>query len=366
MFRCILIPETREVISMGHRCFCLRPVAWLALWAGLTLLSGSGRAELSYEEMSRIMGSFEECRVLLSALELDIFTAVGKGATAPQVAQKLRANPRSTETFLNSLAAMGALTKREGVFRNTAVTARYFDDASPESRRLPTLHTADMWKAWSNLTESVRAGTGAGYEEMSDRDNRWTNAFIAAMHHGAMGQAASVVRAVGVKGVSRLLDIGGGSGAYSIAFAQANPALRAEVLDLPKVVPIARKYIEEAGLSDRITTRIGDLRKDDFGRDYDLLFLSAICHMLSPDENRDLLRRCHRALKPGGRVVIRDFVLGPDKTTPKWAALFALNMLVATQGGGCYSEEEYTSWLRAAGFEVKVLEPSSMIAGIRR
>jgi predicted O-methyltransferase YrrM len=148
-----------------------------------------------------------------------------------------------------------------------------------------------------------------------------------------------------------MLDVGGGSGAYSIAFAQANPALRADILDLAAVEPIARRHIEEAGAGDRVHVRGGDLRSGRLGEGYDLVFLSAICHMLDEAGNLDLLRRCREALAPGGRVVIQDFILEPDKTAPRFAALFALNMLVGTPGGSAYSEPEYTAWLGEAGFQ---------------
>jgi ubiquinone/menaquinone biosynthesis C-methylase UbiE len=147
-----------------------------------------------------------------------------------------------------------------------------------------------------------------------------------------------------------MLDVGGGSGAYAIAFAQANPQLRAEVFDQPAVLAIAQRHIREAGLEDRISTRVGDLRTDEFGGGYDLVLLSAICHMLSEEENRNLLARVYRALAPGGRVAIQDFLLRADKTGPRAAALFSLNMLVNTRGGASYSEDEYTRWLREAGF----------------
>ena len=330
------------------------------------ILGVATAAQASYDDLMEKLHSFQESRVLLTAIELDIFTAVGQGATSTQVAERIHANQRSTETFLNALVAMGALNKKDEEFHNTPTTLRYLVEGSPDSERLSLLHTAHMWKAWNTLTGSVRNGTAIGYQEMADRDDEWTTAFITAMHHGALEQAGLVVKTVGVAGVLRLLDVGGGSGAYSIAFAQANPKLRAEVLDLPKVVPIAQKYIDEAGVADRVTTRVGDLRRDTFGKDYNLIFLSAICHMLSPEENKDLFRRCYGALAPRGRIVIRDFFLEPDKTAPKWVALFALNMLVGTQGGGCYTREEYTDWLRKAGCqEVELLDPSSIIAGRR-
>lgn len=153
--------------------------------------------QASYDELMGKLHGFQESRVLLTAIELDIFTAVGQGATPAQVAVRLRTNQRSTSTFLNALTAMGTLTKNNGVFHNTPVTARYFVEGSPDNQRLPLLHTVHMWTAWNNLTQSVRAGTAAGYQEMADRDEEWTRAFITAMHRGALEQAAAVVQTVG-------------------------------------------------------------------------------------------------------------------------------------------------------------------------
>lgn len=313
--------------------------------------SSAASSTASYSELTRALRDFQESRALLTAIELDIFTAVGQGATAAQVSAKLETDRRATETFLNAIVAMGALTKNAGVYYNTPVTARYFVEGSPDNARPALMHTVHLWPAWSTLTECVRAGTAVGYRTTAEHEKEWTHHFIAAMHRGGLARAAALVKAVGAEGVSRLLDVGGGSGVYSIAFAQAQPGLHAEVLDLPAVVLIAQRHIDEAGLSDRIITRVGDLRTDEFGKGYDLVLLSAICHMLSPEENRDLFRRCYRALASGGRVVIRDFILEPDKTAPRSAALFALNMLVATEGGSTYSQQEYTAWLEQAGFQ---------------
>jgi predicted O-methyltransferase YrrM len=189
------------------------------------------------------------------------------------------------------------------------------------------------------------------------------------MHRNASDRAAAVVAAVGGEGVRRLLDVGGGSGAYSIAFARAYPELRAEVFDLATVTPIARRHIAAAGVEDRVTTRVGDLRAGGLGQGYDLVFVSAICHMLSPAENQDLLKRCFEALAPGGRAVVQDFVLDASKTAPKNGALFALNMLVGTKAGASYSEPEYSEWLETAGFRpvrcVRMPGPTALMVGAK-
>jgi (2Fe-2S) ferredoxin/2-polyprenyl-3-methyl-5-hydroxy-6-metoxy-1,4-benzoquinol methylase len=321
------------------------------------------------DELNRTLRGFQESRVALSAVELDLFTAVGSGATVEEVAAKIGSDARATEMLLNALVAMGWLTKQGGVFSNSPSSARYFVAGSRDDSRAATLHLAHLWRTWSTLTECVRAGTSVLHQEMAERGEDWTCAFIAAMHRNARARAPLVVGAVDTEGVSRMLDVGGGSGAYSIAFASANEKLEVDLLDLAEVLPITQGHINSAGLAGRVRTRPGDLRVDKLGEGYDLVLASAICHMLGVDENRDLLKRCFEALTPKGRLVIQDFILEPDRTAPKWAALFALNMLVGTQAGSTYTEAEYAGWLREAGFgevrHVRLPGPSSLIIGAR-
>jgi len=298
------------------------------------------------EELLDRINAFRESRLLLTAIELDVFTAVGDGASAAEVASRCRTDARATEMLLNALVAVGMLTKREGVFHNTGASSRLRGDA-PGDLRTALMHLANLWKRWSLLTECVQKGTAVGLRRRTRAD---TEAFIAMMDYNARTRAPLVVEAIGLEGVRRVLDLGGGSGAYAIAFAQAAPGVEVELLDLAPVLRIARRHIERAGVADRVKTRVGDLRQESYGSGYELVFISAICHMLDPDENKKMLRKSYAALRAGGRVVIQDFILEADKTAPPHAALFALNMLVNTRGGSSYSEPEYRAWLEEAGF----------------
>jgi (2Fe-2S) ferredoxin/precorrin-6B methylase 2 len=321
------------------------------------------------DDLNATLRGYMESRVLLTALELDVFSAVGNGATAEGVAHKIAAPTRATEMLLNALVAMGMLTKRQGIFGNTATTERFFAEGSKDNARPGLIHTANIWHRWSNLTECVRTGTAVGHQEMADRDDNWTEPFIAAMHRNASERAPLVVKAVGTTREERLLDVGGGSAAYSIAFALANEKLHATVIDLPTVLPIAQRHIDAAGVEGRVVTRAGDLRHDALGNGFTMVLVSAICHMLSPEENLDLFRRCLEALEPGGRLIMQDFILEADKTAPKQAALFALNMLVGTPAGSTYSYHEYRAWMESAGFkevrEIRLPGPSSLMVGIK-
>jgi len=304
----------------------------------------------SLEDLMNRIRAFQESRALLTAIELDLFSAVGQGATAVEAANRLGTDERATEMLMNALAALGMLEKKNGVFRNTPLAAQYLTEGSGDNVRLAMMHTAYLWHRWSTLTDCVRSGTSQERASGADRDRHWTEAFIAAMDRNVKERAPLVIKAVDTGGVRRMLDIGGGSGGYSIAFAKASPALQAEVFDLPAVLPLTEQYIERSGLSERIKTRAGDLLYDEFGHDYDLIFVSAICHMLGQAENQDVFRRCFSALPVGGRIVVQDFILESDKTAPRQAALFTLNWLVVTRNGNNYSADEYSAWLGQAGF----------------
>jgi (2Fe-2S) ferredoxin/2-polyprenyl-3-methyl-5-hydroxy-6-metoxy-1,4-benzoquinol methylase len=321
------------------------------------------------DDLTQRIRGFQESRVLLTAIELDVFSAVQSGGTVNEVSGKLETNARATEMLLNVLVSMGLLSKENGIFRNTPVSARYFVSGSPDDARAAFMHTVHLWDRWSTLSECVRRGTAVDSRETSERGDRWTTAFIAAMHRNAIERAPEVVQSVGAEGIARMLDVGGGSGAYSIAFARANDGLHAEILDVPAVVQIAQSYVEQAGLSARIKTRVGDLRTDSFGKGFDLVFVSAICHMLSFEENEDLIGRCYKAIAPNGRLVVQEFFLEKDKTSPLMAALFSLNMLVGTKAGSSYSIEECAGWLKRAGFQdmrhIRLPGPTGLMTGTK-
>ncbi|MFB3815536.1 MAG: methyltransferase [Terriglobales bacterium] len=327
-------------------------------------MSKSSKTAPVPEALNQLVRGFMSSRAVLTAIELDIFTAVGQGARAAEVAGRTGADARAAEMLLNALASLGLLEKREGVFHNTPLTTQFLTEGSPDNARPGLMHTVNLWTRWSTLTACVRRG--AAVATGGARDEAQTRAFIAAMDRNASELAPQTARAVG-DGVRRMLDLGGGSGAYSIAFAKANPELRAEILDLPEVLALTNEYIAAAGVADRVTTRAGDMLTDDFGEGYDLVLLAAICHMFSPDQNRSLFKRAYQALAPGGKLMVRDFILEPDKTAPEFAALFSLNMLVNTPAGASYSEEEYTAWMREAGFaevqRVRMQGPSDLIVG---
>jgi len=331
------------------------------------MVAARDRAGTLPDHLDQMIRAYWPSRCLLTALELDIFTAVGDGGNAQQIGTKVRASARGVSMLLDALVSLGLLSKSGGNYKNTPESARFFTQGSKDNHRNGLLHIANIWHNWSTLTDAVRRGAHVAADR--GRDPETTRDFIAAMQRNSKDRAPLVVKALGTTGVKRVLDLGGGSGAYSIAWAKASPEVQCEILDVPEVVSLTTEYVRQAGVSGQVKVGAGDMLEGDLGSGYDLIMLNAICHMFSPEQNRAIFRRAHKALAPKGRLVVQDFILNPDKTGPQHAALFSLNMLVNTEAGASYSEPEYVEWIKASGFtEVSRIElpgPSALIVGVR-
>ena len=316
--------------------------------------------------------AFMESRVLLTAVELDIFTPLAHRAmTAEELAGALGADLRGTTTLLDAVTAIGLLEKEDGRYRCASDAAELLSRDSARSVVPMLRHSVALWRRWSELTEVVRRGTPAPRPAEPEQREEDRAAFIGAMHTVASRMAAEVVAAIGAGNATRLLDIGGASGTYTQAFLEASPALEATLFDLPPVIEMARRRLSTTGVIERVHFVTGDFYQDELPPGHDLALLSAIIHQNSAEQNVELYRKVFRALEPGGRLVIRDHVMNDDHTRPRRGAIFAINMLVGTAGGGTYSFKEIQAGLEAAGFEaVRLLqadEPmSGLVEGFRR
>lgn len=318
------------------------------------------------QQFRELVYGFQQSRIILTAYELDIFSVIGqKPKTSKHIAETLETHARATDRLLNALVAIGLLHKQDGLFSNTAFSAKYLDKNSAEYL-YGYFHTLNMWNTWTGLTDVVKTGKCRPRKEKNAP--HWTRNFIAAMHERAQMQAETVVEKIPVDHPGKLLDIGGGSGAYSFAFLRQQKAVTATIFDLPEVLEQTKDYAEASGMSSRIHYIPGNYHRDPFGEGYDLIFLSAVIHINSPEENQQLILKCAKALNPGGQVVVQDHVMSPERTSPLAGAFFALNMLVATEGGDTYTEEEIRGWMQKAGlggFQMIPTLNNAMIIGTK-
>ncbi len=306
----------------------------------------------SPDELMKMVTAFRHSRVVLTAFELGIFTVVAEDKkTSVRVSRAVGADPRGTDRLMNALCALGLIQKKGGFFSNTPFSSRYLVKGKPDYLA-GLAHTANLWDRWGTLTKAVRRGgmvLGRQRRGSKAAEKKRTQGFIAAMHQRGSSQAGTTIKLLDLSTVRKTLDIGAGSGVYSIALVRAKNDIEATVFDLPEVIPLTRSYIKKSGLTSRFIFREGDFDKDRLGSGYDLVLLSAVIHMNSPAENMALFKKCAGALNPGGQLVIQDFVMSADRTSPSMGAIFAMNMLIATEAGDTFTESEIRGWMKKAG-----------------
>ena len=222
------------------------------------------------------------------------------------------------------------------------------------------LHNATLWERWGQLSRTV-----GGPKAAQNAANKSLRSFIGAMHVIARPLAARIVSIIKPGNARKLLDIGGASGTYTIAFLRQAPQLKATLFDRLPVVEMAREVIASAGMTNRVTLVEGDFYQDPLPSGHDLAFVSAIIHQNTQAENVSLFRKVFDALEPGGRIVVRDHVLNVDRTQPKAGAIFAVNMLAGGGGGNSYTLDEINDAMAHAGFtKIQLIHPDERMDGL--
>jgi SAM-dependent methyltransferase len=304
---------------------------------------------LSPRPIMDLATAFQRSRVLLTAWELGVFTVLAEEPrTSDDVAAAIGTNARAMDRLMNALCALGLLEKRAGEFTNSALAGRFLVKGRPDYAA-GLGHTNHLWTTWSSLTDAVRTGAAKPRPTIGKRDDDWLRPFIAAMHWRASRSAPAVIGLLDLAGVSRVLDVGGGSGAFAMAFVRAQTGISAVVFDLPAVAPLSRSYIQTEGFTAQIEVVAGDYLIDELPGGFDLAFLSAVVHSNSAPQNERLIGKVAGALRKGGQVVVQDWLMSEDRTSPVAGALFALNMLVGTEAGDTFTEAEVRGWMRQAG-----------------
>jgi acetylserotonin N-methyltransferase len=204
--------------------------------------------------------------------------------------------------------------------------------AGPEGTPLVSsdAHAADDWAAGTVSLQRARQ-------------------VAARMHAHSQATAVGVARRYDFSGVQRLLDIGGGSGCFMVATAQAHPHLRCTVLDLPAMCEVASSYIEAGGVTDRVDTCAVDMFRQPWPRGYDALFFSNVWHDWNLRTCQWLAARAFEALPSGGRILLHEMLLDDDGAGPLTAASFSMMMLLMTQGQQ-FTAGELKNILAGAGF----------------
>lgn len=304
--------------------------------------------------------AFYESAALFAASDLGIFKALAElgPADLETLAAACGLDLRGGRLLLDACAALGLLEKEAGRYKNSPEAALFLVPGSPADLSGAIRYNRDVYAAWGRLKEMAVSGRPVEKPEVHlGEDRERTRTFVLAMHGRALGIGRAVVPRLDLAGRRRVLDVGGGPGTYSVLIAEAHPGLECVVLDLPPVAAIAEEIVAGAGLGGRVRTLPGDYHATPFPDGFDAVLFFGVLHQEKPEAIRDLLRRAHGALAPGGLVYVLDMMTDASRTRPKFSALFGLNMALTTENGWVFSDEDLRGWLTEAGFRDPVVRP---------
>jgi len=319
--------------------------------------------------MEDITGAWR-ARALVAAVDLDVFGKIAAGKrTVKDIAEGVGASPRGMASLLDALTAIGYLRKAGSRYNLQPVSAAFLVPGGKAYVGALAQALSLTWDNWKNLTEAVRTGHPAETVNVAEKGKEFFPKLVASIFPGNFEASTAAVSRFPEKErrkIHKILDVAAGSGAWSLAFARAISEARVTTVDFPEMTPITRSFAQKFGVAARYNFLEGDLRQTDFGRDtYDLVILGHIIHSEGQKHGKKLLRKSYAALRPGGKLLIGEYVPNDARTGPAMPVLFGLNMLLQTEEGNIFTLREYRAWLKTAGFRkvatVPVPPPSTVI-----
>ena len=293
---------------------------------------------------------------LTAAVELDVFTAIGAGAaTIAALAERTHAAPRGLRALLDHLVMDGFLTHDGDRYGLTATAAAFLDRASPGylGSGITFVASPMIVDGFVRLTDAVRRGGSAVPDggALAPEHPVWVE-FARAMAPVAGVTAVLLANHLDAEHAPawKILDVAAGHGLYGITLARWNPKATVVALDWRNVLAVAEEHARAAGVQARFRTLPGSAFDVAWGDGYDLVLLPNFLHHFDVPTCERILAKAHAALRPGGRVVIVEFVPDPDRSGPPDAVRFALLMLAGTAGGDAYTFPELRAMLAHTGF----------------
>ena len=307
--------------------------------------------------------------ILGAAVRHGLFTALEDNPdTAVGVAKKAGISTRGAQALLDGLTGLGILTLSGGKYQNTSEASVFLVKGRPSYLGAMAEVFLDDFGTWQKLPEAAKTGLPTASDTTDVADNPFWNVLVTAIAPLSFPVAQMMAERLDLATAGRIswLDVGGGSGVWSAAWLGANKQAIGYQLDWRNVNAIGREFVARFGVADRFKTIDGDFHTTDFGAaKYDFAIYSHIAHQEAPSDNVAIFRKLRKALKPGGALIVNDFVLNDDRTGHPFAMMFASQMLVATKEGFTYRQSDYRTWLSEAGFAsleiVPTLTPATVI-----
>jgi SAM-dependent methyltransferase len=289
-------------------------------------------------------------RVYNTARDLGVLEALAGGAASPEaVAEACGLEEAPVTLLLDGLCALGVVVEADGGYA-----------PAPVARLLAGNYRNLGDEYWGFLPTWLRTGKPLAKMDTTEQSEAQYTHQVSALAWMMTPAAEAFAQLLGIGSARkslRILDVGGGSGIWSLTCAKHDTGTRVTVSDWPAIVEIAGGFAQRMGLEDRFEAIAGSYHETDLGSEaFDLAIVANVTHIETPEGNTDLFRRIHRALRPGGDIVIVD-VLPAQPEGRLSAALYALGLGLRTESGQVHSAEALQGYLEAAGFRDSVLQP---------
>jgi ubiquinone/menaquinone biosynthesis C-methylase UbiE len=298
--------------------------------------------------------AYQRSGALKAAIDLDLFTAIDSGETTPAaLAARCSASERGIRILCDFLTTLGLLAKSNGEYRLPPESAAFLSKRSRAylGTTASFLLKPELKQNFDVLTDAVRRGgvASTGDNTVAEENPVWVE-FARSMAPMMVPAAHAIADLVAGSGPLKVLDIAAGHGLFGITIAQRNPQAEIVAVDWGSVLAVATENARAANVHDRHHRLPGDAFKVEFPSDIDVALVTNFLHHFDPSTCTAFLAKIHRALKPGGRVVVLEFVPNPDRVSPPVPARFSLTMLANTPSGDAYTLSELTQQLERAGF----------------
>jgi hypothetical protein len=313
---------------------------------------------------------FWASKTVLSAVELELFTKLGSaGMTGQQIAEALALHERAIPDFPDALVALVLLVRvgegNDAHYRNTQATAVFLDKASPAYiGGILEMSNARLYRFWGDLTEALQAGkpqneikhTGKPvFEELYSDPDRLEQ-FMNAMAGISLGPFSALAEKFNFSKYKTLCDVGGATGQLSIVVANRHPHMRCTSFDLPVVEPIAKRTIEAAGLSERVTAVGGDFFADPLPG-ADVITMGLILHDWNLGRKMHLIKAAYDALPEGGAFIVVESLIDDARRENAFGLLMSLNMLIEFGDAFDYTGADFAGWCKEVGFKETEVVP---------
>jgi SAM-dependent methyltransferase len=326
----------------------------------------TGLAELPPDDAGALHAlglGFMAARTLSVALELRLFTHLADGdRTLSQAAAALGLAERAASRLIYACAALGLVQASPTGFRNTPLADRYLVERRPTFiGSYLRMFDALGYHRWEQMSAALRHDAPVDsldhpYHYLAD-DAEEAHRFHAAQHAGSLSLGRTLARRFDFRPFRCLLDLGGGSGAYTIEILQRYPHLQAVLFDFHEVCGVAEDAVRQAGLTTRVRCVAGDYEHDPLPSGPDIVLWSGNLHASSPAQCRRIMQRLAAILPPEGTVLIHDYLLDDSRTGPLIPALMALHLTLVSEHGQVYSAAELRELLGQAGFAAVQVQP---------